>query len=62
MKTKQRYIAPNITIVAIKTDGIMQSASTEVQVFIETETTPQDVQLSRIFSNPLDIQSEIAPR
>jgi hypothetical protein len=54
MKTKQRYIAPNVTIVAIKTDGIMQSASAEIQVFFETETTTEDVQLSRTFTYEWD--------
>ena len=47
MNTKQKYAAPAVNIIYIKTDGIMQSASTQMQVYKDTETDEEDIQYSR---------------
>lgn len=47
MNTKKKYTAPAVCTVSIKSGGNILSASTEMQVFTDTETDTEDVQYAR---------------
>jgi len=55
---KKKYITPTASVVSIKTGGIMQHASVDLPVYVDTETGVEDVQFSRRKRDAWDEEEE----